>query len=485
MDCAAGYREWLAEFQVVGANFHVHVEHGFLVAVDWLENLWLHHIAERYRRILADESTGIRQLSSITGDLAIRASLSETCQLTKQSPPEFSPDFVCRLWLARQGLLTVEAPRRLNRNSFVAHLEATGGLQVDSVNVVDRAHYLTLWSRFGAYDRAKVDRWIYRDRVALEYWGHEASILPMSDLPLAKRRMQRFPPDRWRNASYWARYDTSPESKRRVLKLLKLHGPLMSSDFEPTSKDSARKDVLGWGSLIPKEDKRSLQLLWHAGKVAIVGRKHFHKQYDLAEKVLPAQRPATKQEYFDSWLLRGLSGCGIATEAHLVNYITGPNLTAPERAEVLARNLKKKKIVEVQVTGLPGRWFALPRVLDEAGDPPKASGLTLICPFDSLLWQRKRAEQLLNFKYRVEIYVPEKKREYGYYVLPILYRGQLVGRLDPKLHRDRGELEIKSLVYEPSFKATKAFRRELTQRIENFAAFLGAETIKMPSTGAG
>jgi len=389
-------------------------------------------------------------------------------------PPRFTSEQVTRLWLSRQGLLSISEPRRLDRRSFVRHLEDTGGLQVDSVNVIDRAHYLTLWSRFRNFDRARVDQWIYSDKVAYEYWGHEASILPISHLP---RRMRRFPPSRWANSAYWERYDTSPESKRRVRRLLKQYGPLESSDFDRSQRDLEQQEISGWGSVLPKEDKRSLQLLWHSGKVAISGRKHFRKIYDLASRIYPDVKPATLTEYHDSWLLIGLSGCGVASEKHLANYITGPNLTAPERAKVIARNLKNKTIVEVGLHDSPERYFALPAHLDKIDSLDEPEGTTLICPFDSFLWQRRRAEEILDFHYRVEIFVPEKKRKFGYYVLPILHNGRLVGRLDPKLHRDRGCLEIKSLHYEPGFKPARDFKRALTARVESLADFLGATQV--------
>jgi len=391
-------------------------------------------------------------------------------------PPRFTFEQVTRLWLSRQGLLSVSEPRRLDRRSFVRHLEDTGGLQVDSVNVLDRAHYLTLWSRFKSFDRAKVDRWIYRDKVAYEYWGHEASILPISHLPRGMRRMRRFPHGRWANSAYWERYDTSPESKRRVRRLLTQHGPLESSDFERSKRDLEQQEIAGWESVLPKEDKRSLQLLWHSGKVAISGRRHFRKIYDLASRVYPEVEPVTLTEYHDSWLLMGLSGCGIASEKHLQNYITGPHLTA-----VIARNLRSKTIIEVRLRDSPERYFVLPEHLDNLDPLREPDGTTLICPFDSFLWQRKRAEELLGFRYRVEMYVPEKKRKFGYYVLPILHNGRLVGRLDPKFHRDRGCLEIKSLHYEPSFKPTRGLKRDLTARVENLAAFLGATQVDWTS----
>lgn len=387
---------------------------------------------------------------------------------------------VVRLWLARQGLLQIESKAKLNKSRFVQHLENTGGLQIDSVNVIDRAHYLTLWSRFGAYNRNLVDKWVYKDRVAYEYWGHEASILPVSHLPFGKRRMRDFPPESWKNASYWKHYLTSDASKNRVLKAIKNLGPLESNDFERSKLDEEQARILGWGSLIPKEDKRSLQLLWHSGKLAIHSRNHFRKVYDLAENIYPACRPATKNQYLDSWLLTGLKGCGVATESHLVNYFTGPNLKAPERRTVIDRNIKNKKVLEIEVQGDDSKWYATPESLEEMKNLPLPCGTTLICPFDSLLWQRKRAEDLLDFRYRVEIYVPEAKREHGYYVLPILHDGKLVGRLDPKLHRQESRLEIKNFSLEPNIKLIKSLRSKLKQSLESLAEFVNAKKLDLP-----
>ena len=393
--------------------------------------------------------------------------------------PTFSRDAAVRLWLRRQGLDRPRGSLTLGPQTFTDHLERTGALQLDSVNVVDRAHYLTLWSRFGAYDRSLADGWTYRDRMAFEYWGHEASILPISHLPLARRRMRRFPPKSWTSRSWWSRYSTSPASKRRVLKRLREEGPLESADFAP--RPSERGDSTSSLAWRIHEEKRSLKLLWHAGRTAIAARRHFRCVYDLAERVYPEGPTASPTEYEDSWLMKGLSGCGIAPERHLANYVTGPEPKAAGRKRVIARNLRAKRIAEVAVEGVRGPCYALPEHLEAIGSGlPEPAGTTLICPFDSLLWQRRRAEELLDFKYTVEIYTPAAKRRYGYYVLPILHRGKLVGRLDPKLHRDRAALEVRALHLEPSFSPDSGFRTGLNDAVADLATFTGATEIRMP-----
>ena len=390
--------------------------------------------------------------------------------------PTLSREQVVRLWFHRQGLTEPQGANQLTAESLRLHLERTGALQLDSINVVDRAHYLTLWSRFGPYDRTALDRWIYDDQVAYEYWGHEASLLPISHLPLGRRRMRSFPPKSWEAKSWWKRYKTSAASKRRVLKRLKAEGPLESIDFESSPDDEKSAGVMP----LAKEDKRSLKLLWHSGRVAIRKRRHFRCVYDLAEHVLPAGEAATPAEFEDSWLLTGLSGNGLATEGHLTNYITGPGPKQDVRKRVIARNLKTGRIQEVRVNGSRGRWFALPEHLEGIDEIPPPRGTTLVCPFDSLLWQRKRAEELLAFRYRTEIYIPAAKRKFGYYVLPILHDGRLVGRLDPKVHRDRRELEVRALHLEHGFKPTKRFERALGQALHSLREFVEAEKVSMP-----
>ena len=376
-------------------------------------------------------------------------------------------DHALRLWFHRQGL-TRPGKRTLTRAAFVQHLERAGGLQLDSVNVVDRAHYLTLWSRFGAYDRAKVDRWVHGQRVAFEYWGHEACVLPRSRLPLSRRGMRSFSPQ----GSWWQKRTPTPAAFRKVLGRLRAEGPLESADFSDSKNIG---DWWGW-----KEDKQALEMLWHRGKVAVSSRRHFRRIYDLAERVYPEGPMATMAQYEDGWLMAGLSGNGVATARHLDNYFTAPRLKAAQRRRVIARNLEKGTVVQVTVDGLAGSYLALPRHLEGISRLRRPRGTTLVCPFDSLLWQRWRAEELLEFEYRVELYVPPAKRRYGYYVMPVLHDGALVGRLDPKLHRDRGLLQIKAIHLEPGQDRGSELDAGLAGALTDLAQFLGAQKLDLP-----
>jgi uncharacterized protein len=381
-------------------------------------------------------------------------------------PHRVTLDQVLRLWFHRQGL-THPRSRPLTRDAFVDHLEGTGGLQLDSINVLQRAHYLTLWSRFGAYDPTLPDQWTYRDRVAFEHWGHAACVLPLSRLPINRRAMKRFAPtEKW-----WIERTPSAASCRRVLRRLREEGPLESADF---GKDPAGTGPWwGW-----KEDKEALERYWRRGVVAIADRRSFRRVYDLAERVYPDGPAAHPAQYEDSWLDTGLAGNGIASVKHLDGYFRTPHLTGARRQRVIQRALKRRRAVQVQVEGLDDTFYARPKDLDQLDELPTPHGTTLLCPFDSLLWERRRAEELLGFHYRVEIYVPPAKRVYGYYTLPILHEGRLVGRLDPKLHRDRGVLEIKSVHLEPGVPDSAALRAGLRGALESLAAFVGATDLE-------
>jgi len=382
--------------------------------------------------------------------------------------PRFTRDQVARLWFQRQDH---RAPRgaRLTRERFSRFLEQVGGLQLDSVNVLDRAHYLTLWSRFGSYSRERVDRWVYKERLAHDFLAHVACLTPPSRLPLDRRTMKDFDPtSRW-----WRDRKAGIALRRHVLERIRHEGGLESADFKSESGVKG-----GWWSW--KGEKMALEWLLRRGRLAIGDRRSFRRVYDLAERVYPDGPSASRREYEDSWLLIGLAGNGIAPERHLQQYIMSPHPYAKTRREIIARNLKARRIVELEVDGLSGPCYALPEHLEGIARIPRPRGTKLICPFDSLLWQRRRAEELLDFEYRIEIYVPPAKRRYGYYVLPILHEGRFVGRLDPKFDRQAGRLLVRAIHLEPGFAAGADFETGLADTFRDLAAWLGADGVELP-----
>jgi uncharacterized protein YcaQ len=358
---------------------------------------------------------------------------------------------VAALFLERQHLARPRAvaltARRLGR--FV---EDVGGLQLDSINVLDRAHYLTVWSRFGPYDRARLDRLVYRRRLLFEYWAHAACLVPTSTLPWWRRAMLDY---RLRHTG-WSGLRRNVKALSAVKAAVQANGPMRSADFDGR-RPSGRG---GWWSWRPVQ--HALHYLWMTGTLAVHSRLHFQKRFDLLERTIPAAPgvEAVSSEEFQRWHLeRSLHAMGAATEADLARYLSFPRFQPGARRAALHAMRERGEITEIEVDEMPGRWFALSRdlpVLARAGrEPTPSHGTTLLSPFDSLLWHRDRVARLFGFDYRIEVYTPGPKRVHGYYTLPILHHGQLIGRLDAKAHRAERRLEVRHVHFEPWFaKAT-------------------------------
>jgi uncharacterized protein YcaQ len=354
---------------------------------------------------------------------------------------------VAALFLERQHLARPRSvpltPRRLGR--FV---EDAGGLQLDSINVVDRAHYLALWSRFGPYDRERLDRLVHRRRLLFEYWAHAACLVPVSMLPWWRRAMLDY---RLRHTGWSGWLRRHGKMLGAVTEAIEANGPMASGAFE-----GRRPAAGGWWSWRPVQ--HALHYLWMTGTLTIHSRQHFQKRYDLLERALPAAREAqaVSAETFRHWHLeRSLHAMGVATAADLSRYLTFPRAGAGARRATLSGLLARGEVVEVPVEGARGRWLALARdlpALARAGRRSALSeGTTLLSPFDSLLWNRDRVARLFGFDYRIEVYTPGHKRVHGYYTLPILHDGQLIGRLDAKTHRADRRLEVRHVHLEPWF----------------------------------
>jgi uncharacterized protein YcaQ len=376
-----------------------------------------------------------------------------------------SVDAAARLFLLRQHL---DRPRSrpLSSESLARFVSDAGGLQLDSINVVERAHRLTLWSRFGPYDPAELDWLVYGERVLFEYWAHAACLVAASDLPGWARAMADY---RRRHTGWsdWLR--GNPRVIRRVEEKIRRRGPLSSSDFE---RPAAQGKSAGWWDWKPAH--HALHLLWMSGRLAVHSRKHFRKSYDLAERVLAPVAPIPRAE-FPRWHLRKtLHALGVATDADLPRYLTFPRQEPAERRRALAVLLKSGEAAELRVEGRPGRWFALAEDLPALESVPASAGTTLLSPFDSLLWHRARAKSLFGFDYKIEVYVPAAKRAHGYYSLPILHDGRLIGRLDAKNRRALKRLDVLSVHFEA--KPDDAALSGTAEALRSLARFLGAQT---------
>jgi uncharacterized protein len=360
---------------------------------------------------------------------------------------------VTALFLERQHLTRPQAvtltPARLTR--FV---EDVGGVQLDSINVLERAHYLTVWSRFGPYDRARLDRFVYRRRLLFEYWAHAACLVPASALPWWRRAMLDYR-SRHTGWSGWLRRNAKVLSA--VQDAVRANGPMANADFEGRRPPGRS----GWWSWRPVQ--HALHHLWMTGAFAVHSRQHFQKRYDLRERSMPDTPgvEAVSAEEFQRWHLeRSLHAMGAATELDLARYLTFPRFAPGTRRRALRAMLEGGEVTEFEVEGVSGRWFALTRDLPALARAGRASlpsvGTTFLAPFDSLLWHRARAARLFGFDYRIEVYTPGPKRVHGYYTLPILHQGHLIGRVDAKTHRAERRLEVRHVHFEPWFAGSGA-----------------------------
>ncbi len=396
---------------------------------------------------------------------------------------------VTALFLERQHLAKPRAraltPRRLTR--FV---EDVGGLQIDSINVLDRAHYLTLWSRFGPYDRARLDRLVYRRRLLFEYWAHAACLVPTSMLPWWRRAMLDY---RLRHTGWSGWLRKNAKVLGAVREAILTNGPMGSADF-----DSRRPAGSGGGWWNWRPVQHGLHYLWMNGALVVHSRKHFQKRFDVMERAMPdvlAIEPVSSEEFHRWHVERSFHAMGAVTDADLSRYLTYPRFGPSDRRTALASMRERGEFAEIEVEGTRGRWLVLTRdlpALDRAGRRSAPSrGTTLLSPFDSLLWHRDRVARLFGFEYRIEVYTPGPQRVHGYYTLPILHHGHLVGRVDAKHQRDKRRLAVRSVHFEPWFCADGTppagwggFERDealagLAEALGSLACFLGAARVTL------
>ncbi|TBR21477.1 winged helix-turn-helix domain-containing protein [bacterium] len=386
----------------------------------------------------------------------------------------FSKAAAARLFLARQGL---DRPRfqPLTRESLERCAAATGGLQLDSINVVERAHRLTLWSRFGAYDAQALDAWVYRDRALFEYWSHAACLVAREHLPAWRRVMADYK-TRHTGWSGWLRRNA--KAVAAVEAEAAARGPLKGGGFTRPKRRGG-----GWWNW--DATQHALHYLWMAGRLGVAARVNFEKVYDLASRVLPEVEPLPAAE-FPGWHLRtSLKAMGAATEKDLRMYMTFPRQKAGERGQALKALLKDGEAVELRVEGAEEPWYALAADVPALENPPEPSGTTLLSPFDSLMWHRERVVRLFDFDYKIEVYTPAPKRRYGYYVLPILHDGRLVGRLDPKNHRDRKVLEVRRVHLEAGEERNAdSILQGTAETLKSLASHLKAERVGVTARAA-
>ena len=380
----------------------------------------------------------------------------------------------------KQGLhrrpSVADRARFADRGALLNSVRRIGLLQLDSISVVARSHYLVMLSRAGLYDPADLDELLYPERHLFEGWAHAACLIPVEDYPffvptlLARRER---PPQHWIER----RLGDDPQGTlAAVLKEVRERGPLASRDFEDT------RDKRGtWWDWKPA--KTALEILFAQGYLMVDRRESFQRYYDLAERVLPASAspPVRTMDEYRRWAaLRGLGILGVATAVHASDYY---RLNKPSTRTMLKGLAAEGAVVPVEVEGWKETAYLdpvdLPLVdaIEAGAHTPTVT--TLLSPFDSLIWDRPRTEDLFGFHYRSEMYTPAAKRQYGYYVLPILHRGRLVGRLDPKADRKAKIMRIRAIYLEPEQAITDELVADLAGALREFAAFHGSERLEV------
>ncbi|WP_394838765.1 winged helix DNA-binding domain-containing protein [Pendulispora rubella] len=370
------------------------------------------------------------------------------------------------LHLAAQGLLV--PPRgRAKKADVLAAIARMQLLQIDTIHVVARSPYLVLFSRLGDYQPGWLEA-LLAEGAIFETWAHEACFAPIADYALHRRHVD--------GRNHWARrqaqrmHDDHREAMDRLLAHVRELGPVKSSDFERNDKGGEKRWWWGW-----KSEKRWLEALFVLGELMIARRDKFQRVYDLTERVLAAAAPdvdptvsPSEEEMRRTFIVRAVRALGVTQARWIADYFR------------LGRRLKDVELdpfvesgdivrVEVEGWGNPGYMHAAHTELVQS--PLRATHSTLLSPFDPVVWDRERATGMFDFDYRIECYVPAEKRQYGYFVLPILRRGALVGRLDAKAHRVDGIFEIKSVYLQPGQRPTEALTRDVAEAIRTCAAW--------------
>lgn len=381
-----------------------------------------------------------------------------------------------RVALAAQGFAQPRPTRAATRQINLA-MARMATLQIDSVNVFARSHYLPLFSRLGPYDPAALERLVFARRPAyVEFWAHVAAFIPAADWGLFRFRMDDMRAKYGSNPDGW--FQRHAEIVDWVRSELAARGPLRPAQIEHDAKKAARGPWWDWDVV-----KNALEYLWLFGEVAIAGRRGFERRYGLAEHVLPAaalDAPVAREDAIRELIGRAARAYGVGTASDLADYWRIKDRRAVLTAihELQDSGLLRPVTVEGwQSAGRPAKaWMhrdaALPRRVDAAA---------ILTPFDPVVWFRDRAQRLFSFEYRIEIYTPAPRRRFGYYSLPVLIGDDLVGRVDLKADRSASTLLVQSAWWEPGRPADAAAR--LAGELRQAARWQGLEAVSVSRWG--
>ena len=336
--------------------------------------------------------------------------------------------------------------------STIKHL---GYIQIDTISVIQRAHHHTLWNRNPQYKPSHLHELMVNKKI-FEYWSHAAAYLPMRDYRFSLPRKQAIARGK---ENHW--YTRDENLMKSVLKRIADEGPLMAKDF-----DNKGGKLGEWQT---KPVKQALENLYMQGELMIPYRKNFHKVYDLTQGVLPDHMDTSvpkTEEYARFLVTRYLQANGLG-KAGEISYLL--KNTRASVSSILQEMLLNGKLFQTNVNG--NSYYVLPASLDLLNNPLPRNKLKILSPFDNLLIQRKRTLELFGFDYLLECYVPASKRKFGYFVLPVLWDGKLVARMDCKADRKKSQMHIHHLALEPGFEKTDAFALALAKELLSFLQF--------------
>lgn len=389
--------------------------------------------------------------------------------------PRLSNSHARRVFLDRHALCDITSGP-CKPDTLLSLIQRLGFVQIDSINTVGRAHHMILRTRYPAYRDGDLDSLLEADHSLFEHWTHDAAIIPTAFYPHWKLRFLRDADmlrRRWKN---WRRQGFE-EKFETILAQITQSGPVSSKDV---GKDETRKSG-GWWDWHPS--KTALEYLWRVGDLAVTKRVGFQKHYDLPARVVPEKflNQSPNQEQTIDWCCaQALARLGFATPKELAAF--WDTVTLQEAKKWCVEEQARSNLIEIEIENHDKTHrtaFARPDIFETAENttaPP--SRVRILSPFDPALRDRNRAERLFGFHYRIEVFVPAAKRQYGYYVFPILQGDRLIGRIDIKAHRNISTLKVTALWLESGIRPTKPRLASLHADLNRMANFSGCETLE-------
>lgn len=370
---------------------------------------------------------------------------------------------------------------KATKEGLLLLLKHLGCVQIDTINVVERSHYLAFWSRLGNYGKELLDELLHPDHEVFEYWAHAASIIPIEYyryfIPAMKKRQEEL---RVKARQYLKK---DADLTDATLKRIKHEGPLSSKDFRSQHEGGKRTGKAGWWSWKPA--KYALELMYDAGILMVSRRQNFQRYYDLTENVLPSATDTslpTEEELQRFFITRTLDAWGLVGMQDFSQYFypwaTRTKLGVKAITPIVKQLVKEDAVSEITIARIPRTYFVLSkdlRQLQTTLDHQEYCSASLISPFDNLTWGKPRIRELFECYPSLELYVRKEKRRFGYYALNIVFENRLVGRVDPKMHRDKRTMEIRACSLEKGFKPDEKFKEQFALVIKNFNRFHKAQ----------